>query len=490
MTTQSSAVLPGTGARAGRHRGALPVIVAGSFITTLDFFIVNVAIPSMQRTLHAGSASVQWIVAGFALALAAGLIIGGRLGDLYGRRRMFAAGVGLFTIASAVCGFAPGPAVMIAGRIVQGAAAAVVGPQVLSLIGVLFTGRDRVRAFTAYGLSLGFAAVFGQLIGGALIKADVAGLGWRTCFLVNLPVGVVVLAALARYVPESRAQRDEGAPGLLDLTGTVLITAAMVALVLPLVQGRALGWPAWTWACLASSAPLLLIFAASQARRRRRGLTPLVDLRMFRSRAFTAGTAVGCVFFMGMAAFFLVLTLYLQQGRGLSALVTGAVFTPMGASYLITTMAMRRLGALLGRQLIAAGGLAVAIGQAGLLVTVSRIGLTGSPWLITPALLVIGAGMGGVTAPLSSTVMAGAEPRYAGAASGVLSTAQNIGNALGVAVLGVVFYGALGRTPAASAFPHAMSASAWWLAGIGLAVAAGTQFLPRPVKAPDETSGT
>jgi EmrB/QacA subfamily drug resistance transporter len=482
MTMQTSgAGLEAAAAReeTARHRGALPVIVAGSFITTLDFFIVNVAIPSMQRTLHAGTDSVQWVVAGFALALAAGLVIGGRLGDLYGRRRMFAAGVALFTVASAVCGFAPDPGVMIAGRIVQGAAAAMVGPQVLSLIGILFTGKDRARAFTAYGLSLGFAAVFGQLIGGALIRADIAGLGWRSCFLVNLPVGAAVLAAAPRMVPESRARRQDGARGAVDLTGTAVITAAMVALVLPLVQGRTLGWPAWTWACLAASVPLLLIFAWHQAFRARHGSTPLVDLAMFRNRAFTAGIVAGCVFFMGMAAFFLVLTLYLQQGRGLSALVTGAVFTPMGASYLVTTGAMPRLTALLGRQLIAAGGMAVAAGQAGLVVTVSHIGLSGSPWLLTPALLVIGAGMGMVTAPLSATVMSGVEPRYAGAASGVLSTGQNIGNALGVAVLGVVFYGALGSVKAPAAFPHAMSASSWWLAAIGVAVAAVAQVLPR-----------
>jgi MFS family permease len=395
---------------------------------------------------------------------------------------MLAVGLALFTVASAVCGFAPGAGLMVGGRVVQGAAAAIVAPQVLSIIGVLYQGRDRVRAFTAYGLSLGFAAVFGQLIGGALIRADVAGLGWRSCFLVNLPVGIGVLAALPRLVPESRAPRDPGdsrARGQVDAAGTALVTLALVALVLPLVQGRADGWPAWTWACLAASLPLLLVFWAHQARRAGRALTPLVDLAMFRGRAFTAGVALGGVFFAGMASFFLVLTLYLQQGRGLSALVTGSVFTPMGASYLVTTLRMPQLAALLGRQLIAAGGLAIAAGQAGLLITVHQIGLTGSVWLLTPSLLVIGAGMGMVTAPLSSVVLAGVDPRHAGAASGVLSTMQNIGNALGVAVIGVVFFGAIGGSADPAAFPHAMSSSAAWLAGLGLAVAAGAQLLPR-----------
>jgi EmrB/QacA subfamily drug resistance transporter len=482
MTTQRSAAAPPTAQRppdTSPRRATLFVIVAGSFITTLDFFIVNVAIPSMQRTLHTGPASVQWVVAGFALALAAGLIIGGRLGDLYGRRRLLAVGLALFTVASAVCGFAPDAGTMVAGRIVQGAAAAIVGPQVLSIIGVLYEGRSRVRAFTAYGLSLGFAAVFGQLIGGALIRADIAGLGWRWCFLVNLPVGLCVLAVLPRLVPESRAPRDLRTRGLVDVTGTALVTLALVALVLPLVQGQAQGWPAWTWACLAASLPLLLAFWAHQARRTRRAMTPLIDLGMFRSRAFTAGVALAGVFFAGMASFFLVLTLYLQQGRGLSALATGSVFTPMGASYLATTVRMPQLAALLGRQLIAVGGLVIAAGQAGLLITVHQIGLTGSAWLLAPSLLVIGAGMGMVTAPLSSVVLAGVEDRHAGAASGVLSTMQNIGNAVGVAVIGVIFFGALGRVAGPATFPHAMSSSAAWLIGLGLAVAAGAQFLPR-----------
>jgi MFS family permease len=475
MTTQRLIDAPVTPPRAsGRHPAALPVIVAGSFITTLDFFIVNVAIPSMQRTLHASAASIQWMVAGFALALACGLIIGGRLGDLYGRRRMLIAGLALFTAASAVCGLAPDSAVMITGRFAQGAAAAIVGPQVLSIIGVLYTGRDQVRAFTAYGLSLGLAAVFGQLIGGLLIQADVAGLGWRSCFLVNLPVGVVVLALLPRVVPESRAPRDGS--GGLDLAGAALVTLALVALVLPLVEGRAEGWPAWAWACLAASAPLLALFGVHQRRRARLARMPLIDLGIFRGRAFTAGVALGGLFFAGMASFFLVLTLYLQQGRGLGALGAGAVFTPMGASYLATTLYMQRLTGLLGRQALAIGGLVIAAGQAGLLVTTGQLGLSGSTWLMTPALLVIGAGMGMVVAPLSAMVLAAAGPRHAGAASGILSTAQNVGNALGVAVIGVVFFGALGAGRAG--FPHALESSVAWLAVVGVAVAAGVQLLP------------
>jgi EmrB/QacA subfamily drug resistance transporter len=465
----------------GPRWSALPVILAGGFITTLDFFIVNVAIPSMQRDLHAGSAAVQWIVAGFGLAAAVALITSGRLGDLYGRRRMFALGLALFTLASLACGIAQTSAILIAGRVVQGLATAIVTPQVLSIIGVLYTGRDRAKAFTAYGLSLGLGAVFGQLIGGLLIQANAAGLGWRTCFLVNVPVCAVALALTPRLVPESRAPHDpaRSRASQLDPTGTALITLALVALVLPLVQGRAQGWPDWAWACLAAAVPLLLAFAVHQRRRSGRGATPLIDLTMFRERAFAAGVILSLVFFAGMASFFLVLVLYLQEGRGLDALAAGALFTPMGVSYLASTLCTPRLAGPMGRQLLTVGGLVIAAGQVILLVTVERLGMTGNTWLLTPALLVLGTGMGLVVAPLSATVLARTSPNHAGAASGVLSTAQYVGNALGVAVIGVVFYGALGPAPRPAAFPHAIEEACGSIAVIALAVAAGVQFLPR-----------
>ncbi|HVA90202.1 MAG TPA: MFS transporter [Chloroflexota bacterium] len=247
----------------------LPIILAGAFMITLDFFIVNVAIPSMQRDLHGGAASVQFVVAGYGLAYAAPLLIGGRLGDLYGRRRMFALGVGLFTLASGACGLAPTMAVLTATRVLQGLAA-LLGPQVLAILGVTFTGESRARAFTAYGLTLGLAAVFGQLLGGLLIEANLAGLGWRSCFLINLPIGAAALALTPRLVPESRAP---GRPRL-DILGMILVTLALLATVLPLIEGREQGWPTWTWLCLITAMPLFLAFAAYQRRLGARGGAP------------------------------------------------------------------------------------------------------------------------------------------------------------------------------------------------------------------------
>jgi MFS family permease len=242
----------------GHSWGALLVLIAGIFIVTLDFFIVNVAIPATQADLHASSSAVQFVVAGYGLSLAALLITAGRLGDLYGRRRLFTLGLGLFTLASAACGAAPTAGVLIAARVVQGGAAALMLPQALGIIQVTYSGEKLTKAFKAYGLAIGLGAVFGQLIGGALIKADVFGLGWRSIFLINIPVGIAAVVGAFRLLPESRA---DGASTRIDALGTVLVSLGLVAIVLPLVEGQQQGWPLWTWLCLSAALPLLAGFA-------------------------------------------------------------------------------------------------------------------------------------------------------------------------------------------------------------------------------------
>jgi EmrB/QacA subfamily drug resistance transporter len=466
---------PTQGAADGWRRWAtLPVVLAGTFMVVLDFFIVNVAIPSTQRELHAGSTSVQWIVAGYGLAMAAGLITSGRLGDLYGRRRVFAAGLVLFTLASAGCGLAPTPEVLVLSRVVQGMAAALLSPQVLSILGTIYAGRDRARAFTAYGMTMGLAAVSGQLIGGLLTRADLAGLGWRACFLINLPVGAAALLLAYRLVPRLRAERRTR----LDLAGAAMVTLGLVAVVLPLIQGRAQGWPPWTWLCLAASAPLLAAFAGHQRWLAGRGRAPLIDLRLFGERAFTVGVLTHLVFYAGMGSFFLVLALYLQQGRGLDPLAAGLVFTAVGTGYLVTSLSAQPLARRLGRQALAVGGLVMAAGLAAAALTVQRLGLDGNLALLAPALLLDGLGMGMVTAPLTATVLAGVSPQHAGAASGVLTTAVQVGGAVGVAVIGVVFYGALG-SGGPGLYPGAFAASLVYLVAVAVTVAALIQLLSR-----------
>jgi EmrB/QacA subfamily drug resistance transporter len=438
---------------------ALAVLMAATFMFVLDFFIVNVAIPATQRDLHASAGAIQLVVATYAIALAAGLIVGGRLGDLIGRRRALMIGLAVFTLASVVCGDAQTATVLIAGRIAQGIGAALFSPQILAIIGVSYAGEERTKAITLYGLVLGLGAVSGQLIGGLLIHFDILGLGWRSCYLVNLPIGAAALAVAPRAIAESR-----GDDARLDAPGAALVAAALVAIVLPLVEGRAQGWPLWTWLSLAAAVPLLAAFVRTQ----RRAAAPLLPPRLFAHRSFSAGLAVSIVFYAGMASFFLVLAIYLQQGRGQDALGSGLTFTPLAAGYLAASIAAPRLG----RRALQLGGLVRAAGLAGLAAAVELGASTGA---LVPILLVDGIGMGLLTAPLVATVLAGMDARDAGAATGVLSTAQQVGNTLGVAVVGAVFYGALG-----GGFDHAFATAVLAILGACLAGAALVALLGRP----------
>jgi EmrB/QacA subfamily drug resistance transporter len=449
----------------------LAVLLAGTFMIVLDFFIVNVAIPSMQGELHAGSGAIEWVLTGYGLTFATLMITAGRLGDQHGRRRMFSLGLALFTLASAGCGAASSPTVLVLARVVQGIGAALLSPQVLSTFGVIYSGPDRARAFGAYGIVAGLAAAGGQLIGGVLVQANLLGLGWRSCFLINVPVGLLALALAPRLVPESRAQRASR----LDVTGTVLVTLGLTAIVLPLVDGRQHGWPAWTWLCLGAAPLVLGAFAAHQRFLHRRGGAPLLDPSLFRERSFTAGLVTQIAFWCGQASFFLILALYLQQGRGLTALGAGLVFTIMAAAYLATSMAAPALTARDGRRVVAAGGLTLAAGYALLLASVAEIGTAGAVGALAPALILIGAGMGLLITPLMTIVLTDLDPETAGAASGTLNTAQQVGNSIGVALIGVIFFGALPR-----GYAHAFELSLAALAGLLVAVAALSRLLPRP----------
>ncbi len=447
----------------------LPVVLAGTFMVVLDFFIVNVALASVQSDLRASNGELEWVIAGYALTSAVFLITAGRLGDRFGRRRVFCSGLALFTLASAACGAAATPAELVIARLVQGAAAALLMPNVLSIIGVLYTGADRLRALTAYGTVMGGAAVSGQLIGGVLMASDVAGLGWRSCFLINVPVGAVALLLAPRLIPESRAQTTSG----LDGRGTVLITCTLVAILLPLVEGRQHGWPTWTWVSLALAPVLAGAFIAHQRRLGARGGAPLLDLSLFRQRSFSAGLVTQLAFWGGQASFFVVLALYLQQGRGLRPLGAGLVFTMLAAPYVAASLAAPALTARFGRRVITGGALVLAAGHALLLAVVAVIGIDGSVTLLVPGLSMVGAGMGLVLAPLATTILQALVPERAGAASGMLTTMQNVGNALGVAVTGMIFFGAVH-----AGYARAFELAAAELATLLIAVAALSRLLP------------
>jgi len=469
MMSQTAQVSAGTTSRVAKW-APLAVILCGTFAYVLDFFVVNVALPDIQRSLAAGPAAIEWVVAGYGLTSAAFLVSGGRLGDHYGRRPMFCVGLALFTITSALCAAAPDSGFLIAARLAQGFGAAIMAPNVLSILGTTYTGPDRVRAISVYGMVMGLAAVGGQLLGGLLIDANVAGLGWRTIFWVNVPVGVAALLAARKVVPGSRAERT----GRLDLTGAALLTAALVAVVLPLLDGRQHGWPAWSWACLAAAPFLLAAFAAHLLRTRARGRQPLLDPAIFAVRAFRSGLTCQVLFWCQQAASYLLLALYLQQGRGESPIASGGVFAVLAAGYLMTSLRAPALTVRFGPRVIAIGAVTAAVGDALLLAAVLHWGTGGPLAVLFPGLLLLGAGQGLCITPLTTTVLAHADASRAGSVSGALSTAQQVGNAIGVAVTGVIFYGLLS---------HGYAVAYRWsvaeMAVLLLGVAALTFVIPR-----------
>jgi EmrB/QacA subfamily drug resistance transporter len=491
MTTigARTAILPAESTEHGW--GPLLVVLTGTFMTFLDFFIVNVALPSIQRDLQADPAAVQLVVAGYALTFSVGMITGGRLGDLYGRRRMFRIGLALFTATSAACGLAPNATFLVISRVVQGGAGAMMTPQVLAILGTVYAGERRAKAFAAYGMTMGIAGVLGQLIGGLLIQADIAGSSWRGIFLINIPVGICGLVLAGRLVPESRAaggagRPPAGGPGAsraeLDLLGTALASFGLVAVILPLVEGQQHDWPLWTWLCLAAAPVLLGAFVLQQVRRKRGRRAPLLDFGLFRNRAFGVGSTTALTYALVPPSFFFVLALYLQDGRGFSALFSGVIFTAVGAGFLSAMLLTQVMTARLGRQILALGALVTAAGSATMALTAG----TASAGELLPGLAVAGSGMGMVLVPLSATVLRDVEPRQASSAAGVLATFQQVGGALGVAIVGVLFF----RELRAGSFPHAFAVSMVVLAALTTLTAGLVQLLPSRRSAGPATPGT
>ncbi|MFL6122644.1 MFS transporter [Actinophytocola sp.] len=463
---------------------ALPVVLVGTFMTILDFFIVNVAIPSAQADLNASDAQVQLVVAGYGVTYAAGLITGGRLGDLYGRRRIFAIGLATFTAASFLCGVSVSADMLVASRILQGLTAALMFPQVLSIINVTYTGPDQPRAFAGFGAALGLATVGGQVIGGLLIAANVFDLGWRACFLVNLPVGLVALALLRRVVPESRSDTARR----LDLVGMAIVTPGMLLLLIPLVEGRQAGWPVWSWVCLVLGVLVLCGFARHQLALSRRGGTPLVEPGLFGSPSFRVGLATVFSVYAGMASFMLVIALYVQHGLHYSPLKAGLVFLPMGVAFFLTSSNAAKFIRRFGRRTLTMGGLLLGSGEVGLLVVTSDAGENLNMPLYLVFMAIAGAGIGMVGAPLLSQVLAGVDKQYAGSGAGVVSTAQQLSGALGVAIMGIVFFGAVGVGSGPAVYGRAFADGLIYLLVLAVTPAVipmpNRWWAPRPVEAP------
>jgi EmrB/QacA subfamily drug resistance transporter len=454
----------------------LVVLMCGTFLVVLDFFIVNVALPSMQRELHASDSGLEWVVAGYGLTFSALLIAVTRLGDRWGRRRMFSLGTALFVAASAACGAAPSTELLVGARLAQGVAGAMVSPMVLALLGDVYAGPRMPRAIGIYSAVMGLAAATGQLIGGILIHLDVAGTGWRAIFWVNVPIGLAAVVLAPRLLP-GRHEDDalsSSAQGI-DLLELFLATTTLTALLLPLLEGRRLDWPLWTWLSLAGAVVAAVLTVVRSRVLLRRGVRPLVEPEAFRSSTVRIALACQALLFVGMASYFLVLALYLQNGRGLGALSSGAVFTLVAVPYMVGTGVQRRLAARLGRWTVPVGAGLFTLGHLALLVAVAENGAGGPLVDLVPGLALAGFGMGVALTALIDAAMGGVEPEYAGAVSGVLSTAQQVGNALGVAVVGMVFFGAVH-----GGYDHALEWSLVVLVGTTAAVALlGALLQPR-----------
>ncbi|MDI1463854.1 MFS transporter [Catellatospora sp. KI3] len=467
----------------GRRWLGLLAILAATLMNLLDATVVNVAAPSILADLHGDYADLQWIAAGYTLALAVGLLVGGRLGDMFGRRRMLLLGVVGFVAASLLCAAAWSPGALIAARVVQGLFGAVMIPQGFGLIRDLFGPADLGKAFGAFGPAIGLSTILGPIVAGALVDADVFGTGWRMVFGINLPLGAFALLAGLRTLPAGRAAL---AVRRLDLTGALLAGAGMFLLVYPLMQGREAGWPAWTWAMLAASAAVLGLFTAHQLRRKASGGTPLVELSVFAKRSYTSGALFVLVFFGAIVGFSLSVGLFLQLGQGRSpigasvAMSAWAIGAFLGSGFSAGAMAR------LGRRILHLGLAVMAVGLVLLYAALSSRGMGVGGWSLSVPLLVYGAGMGMIFVPLFDVIMGEIADHEVGSAAGILESIQQLGSSLGVAALGTVFFTTVGASAAfLPAVQHVtLIALALTVAAFGLAFALPRRARQAPATAP------
>lgn len=460
-----------------RRWPAFAVLLLAGFMDLLDGTIVFVALPRIADDLGASFEALEWVVAAYTLAFALGLITGGRLGDIFGRKRVFLAGVAGFTLASVAAGLAPTADALVVSRAVQGLMAAIMVPQILSIAQVIFPPKERFAAFAMYGIVLSLAAVVGPLLGGFLTELDVAGLGWRPIFLINLPVGLLALIAAAQLVPESRSPRVIR----LDPVGVGLVTAALLLMLYPLIEGRALGWPSWTFASMAASVPAFVLFALWERRKTRVDGSPLTEPSLFRERSFVAGLLLSLVLFSGLASFWFVLVLWLQVGLGFSPLTTALAGLAWPVAVMASGAAGAKLAGSVGRKLLNIGLGLMAVGVAGLISTMGLVGLSIEPWHLAPALAIGGIGMGITMPSLFDFILADVPPHHAGSASGVVNTVVQIGSAAGIAIVGVVFFGLVDASSAAPAqtFTAAIRQTLWFHVAAFAASALLAFLLPR-----------
>ena len=464
----------------GRWIAMAALLVAG-FMNLIDVTIVNVAIPSLQRAFDATDSQIEWVVAIYILTFALLLLPMGRLGDVVGRRRMFIAGVCVFTFGSALCGLAPSIWGLVGARVVQGIGGAMMTPQTLAIVPALFAPKERGLAFALFGLSAGLASVTGPVLGGFLIGADLWGLDWRPIFLVNIPVGIVAVLGALRYVPAL-----PGNKGLeIDGVGIALAAATTLLVMFPLIEGRQIGWPVWIWVMMACALPMLWLFIRWQRHRAQAGRAQLLPVALFRNRNFMVGTGIVMLLFAGIPGFFLVLAILLQVGNGFTPLQSGLTTIPFSIGVLVASVAAGRMGNRFLRPRISIGGLLLATCMIALpFVTPQAAGEISRSAFMLP-LFIGGLGLGTAISPLFNTVLGQVKDENTGSASGALQSFQQLGGALGLAVMGQLFFAhvAQGLQSGGDKVPvysEALQMALWFSTASFLLLAASVWKLPPP----------
>ncbi|MET8802323.1 MFS transporter [Streptomyces sp. NPDC004546] len=414
--------------------GLFTVLLAAA-LPLVDFFIVNVALPTIGTDLAAGEAVLELVVAGYGVAYAVLLVLGGRLGDLFGRRRLFLGGMAAFGLTSLACGLAPDAWSLVAARVAQGASAAAMLPQVLATIQATTRGARRAKAMSLYGATAGLSMVAGQILGGVLVAADVAGTGWRAVFLVNVPVVAVGLLLAVRVVPETRSQHPEPVDG----PGTVLLAVSLLTLLAPLTEGRAAGWPLWTWLSLAAFPFAAGAFWAVERRADRAGRTPLVPPSLLALASLRRGLILILPFSIGFSGFMFVIALALQKGAGLGPVAAGLALAPMAVVFLFVSLAGPRLTARHGTRVVTAGSVVQGVGVLLIVLAAWRDWPHLDFSSLLPGAAVAGAGQALQLPNVFRIVMSEVPPARAGVGSGVMVTTQQSALALGVATLGTLF---------------------------------------------------
>lgn len=454
----------------------LPVLLAAMFMAQFDLYVVNVAAPSLRASLDAGPAALELIVGGYAFMYATGLITGGRLGDLYGHRRVFLSGTFAFTIASLLCGLADTSGQLVGYRLLQGLTAAVMVPQVLAAISAVFSPQERPRALAWFGVVMGVGAVAGQVLGGAMLAGDLFGLGWRIIFLVNVPIGLAVIVGAALLLPRTSSPNRPK----LDPLGTILVSGSLALVLVPLVLGRTEGWPAWVWVSLALSVPTMIAALLWERALARRGGQPLLELALFRDRVFNYGLAVNIGAFASFHSFMFTLTLVLQSGFTLTPLQAGLMFCPLGIAFSVASIIAPRIIAQHGARVITTGTTVAAVGLFLLLTTLWMSTETTNVLLLIVPMTIIGFGNGLAVPALIGTVLSGVRSRQAGAGAGILTTSQQFASAIGIAVFGGVFFAALGSGAGVLAYTSAFQWEAALSLGLAALAALVSLRLPRP----------